>query len=256
MDGYESRGPDAQNALDVFAGEWTSALPLPEGAGLVAGQLPLFADPRVLWAMSALGGVVGLRVLELGPLEGAHSWMLERSGAREVVAIEGNRRAFLRCLVLKEILGLTRVRYMCGDFGPYLRESEETFDVVLASGVLYHQLDPMQILSDLGRLAPAVFLWTHYYDAERIAANERLEGKVGPLCAAEFAGHQYALAEFRYARALEWPGFCGGSEAQCHWLPRADILSALEAFGFREISIAFEEPDHPNGPSFAVVARK
>ncbi|MBD5653982.1 MAG: class I SAM-dependent methyltransferase [Candidatus Eremiobacteraeota bacterium] len=252
MNGYESRIPGPQNALDIFTGDWTSALPLPEGAGLVAGQALLFADPRVDWALAALGGVAGARVLELGPLEGGHSYMLERAGAREVIAIEGNRGAFLRCLVLKEILGLTRVRYVCGDFNPYLRETDETFDVVFATGVLYHQLDPMQMLSDIARLAPAVYLWTHYYDA----ASPSLSGKIGPLRRLEFQGRSYSRGEFRYMQALAWSGFCGGSQPQAHWLPRTDILDALQAFGYRDVSVAFDDPDHPNGPCVAIVARR
>jgi hypothetical protein len=256
MDGYELRVPEPQNAVDIFAGDWTSMFPLPECGGLVAGTNKLYSDRRVYWAVAMLGSVIGKRVLELGPLEGAHSYMLERAGAREVIAIEGNRRAYLRCLIHKEILGLTRVRYRCGDFVPYLRETDESFDVVFACGVLYHQLDPMQMLCDLARLAPAVFLWTHYYDAEAIAANENLKGKVGPLTEAEFAGHRYTRAEFAYLRALEWAGFCGGSQPYAYWLPRAEILAALEQFGFRKIAVAFEEPNGANGPSFAIVARK
>lgn len=256
MDGYEPRPPGPQNALDIFAGDWTSALPQPEGAGLAAGTNLLFDDPRVAWAIEALGGVTGLRVLELGPLEGGHSWMLVRAGAREVVAIEANRRAYLRCLVIKEIFGLERVRLLCGDFNPYLRETEERFDVVFASGVLYHQLEPLQLLADVARVSSAVFLWTHYYDAEAIAANESLAGKFGPLEEAEFAGRPYARAEYRYLQSLEWTGFCGGANPIAYWLPRADILAALEGFGFRDIRIAHDEPGHANGPSCGIVARK
>ena len=55
--------------------------------------------------------------------------MFERAGA-EVVAIEGNPRAFPRCLVTKELLGLRRVSYQCGDFMAYLRNAPRRFDVV------------------------------------------------------------------------------------------------------------------------------
>jgi hypothetical protein len=110
----------------------------------------------------------------------------------------------------------------------------------------------MQMLSDLARLAPALYLWTHYYDAER----ESLAGKIGALREEQFAGRSYSRGEFRYMQALKWSGFCGGSQPQAHWLPRPDILESLRAFGFRDIEIAFEEPDHINGPCFAIVARK
>ena len=253
---YETRQPHAQNALDIFAGEWTSLLPYPEYAGLVAGATGLFMDERITWAIEQLGGVAGKSVLELGPLEGAHSYMLERAGARQVTGIEVNRRAFLRCLVVKEIMGL-HTRFLCGDFAPYMRETLDRFDLVLASGVLYHQTNPMQILADIARVAPATYIWTHYYDAERIAANPRHEpGRFGPLVGAEFEGRRYQYAEFRYQTALDWSGFSGGAQPHANWLPRADILGALKAFGLGNIDIAYDEPDHVNGPAFALVARR
>ena len=53
-------------------------------------------------------------MLELGPLEGAHTYMLDRAGASEVVAIEGNTRAFLKCLITKELLSMPSARFLVG----------------------------------------------------------------------------------------------------------------------------------------------
>ena len=78
----------------------------------------------------------GRTVLELGPLEAGHSYLLERLGAAEIVGIEANTRAYLRCLVVKEILGLGRARFLCGEFVSYLRTSDRRFDLAVASGVL------------------------------------------------------------------------------------------------------------------------
>ena len=41
--------PSDQNALDLFAGEWSSQPP-PARAELKAGVTPLFDDPRITWA--------------------------------------------------------------------------------------------------------------------------------------------------------------------------------------------------------------
>ncbi|MEZ5286815.1 MAG: hypothetical protein R2712_18800 [Vicinamibacterales bacterium] len=110
--------PSPQNALDIFAGEWASRMPS-SAPVLRAGQAALFDDPRLAWPLERLGGVAGRRVLELGPLEGGHTYMLDRAGAREIVAIEGNTRAYLKCLVAKEILGIPSGRFVCGDFAAY-----------------------------------------------------------------------------------------------------------------------------------------
>lgn len=99
-DGYVASGQDPQLLLDLFRGEWASRLPAPH-AELSAGSALLFEDERITWALTVLGPVQGQRVLELGPLECGHTWMLDRAGASEVVALEGNRRAYLKCLVVR-----------------------------------------------------------------------------------------------------------------------------------------------------------
>jgi SAM-dependent methyltransferase len=252
---YFHSAPSEQNALDIFASEWSSALP-GEFAQLRAGTALLFEDPRLEWAIAELGGVAGKSVLELGPLEGGHSYMLEQAGAREVLGIEGNARAFLRCLVVKEILGLKSVRYACGDFGEYLRSAEAPVDVVIASGVLYHQTDPMHMLADIARITSSVYLWTHYVDPELIANNPVVAGKIGAAEERELSGLRYSQYEYRYEQALEWSGFCGGPNQAAKWLPKSDILAGLRHFGFTNVTVALEEPEHPNGPSFGIVATK
>src|SRR4051812_20493353 len=92
--------PTNQNAIDLIDG-WVSQLP-PE-VGVNAGHAVLFHDPRTVWALERLGSVAGQTVLELGPLEGGHTYMLHQGGAR-VLAIEANKRAYLKCLIVKELL--------------------------------------------------------------------------------------------------------------------------------------------------------
>src|SRR5215468_6458704 len=87
--------PSDQNALDLFAGEWSSQPPS-DRRELKAGATPLFDDPRITWAvhrMTEMGltdGVRGRDVLELGPLEGGHTYVLDRLGAKSVTAVEAN----------------------------------------------------------------------------------------------------------------------------------------------------------------------
>ncbi len=101
MDIYASEAPSPQLAVDIFAGEWSSRFP--PGSDIDGGQAELFEDRRISWMIDQLEGVEGLRILELGPLEGGHTYMLDRAGA-DVVAIEANQRAYLKCLITKEVL--------------------------------------------------------------------------------------------------------------------------------------------------------
>jgi hypothetical protein len=246
--------PSPQNALDAFRGEWISAPP-PSMPGLVAGQMPLFADPRVAWGLERLGGVSGQRVVELGPMEGGHSYMLQERGAREVIAIEGNQRCFLKCLVMKEVAGLRVVRFQLGNFVEFLRTSDEHFDLCLASGVLYHMAHPVELLHLIGRAADRVYLWTHYYDGARVKATASAPHFSG---AHEISHGAFSCTAHRYeyfsgSRAAK---YAGGLLPHAHWLERDDLLRCLRHVGFTHVEVAFEEPEHVHGPCLALAARK
>lgn len=254
-DQYVTTAPGDQNALDIFKGEWSSQLPGPF-AELEAGSARLFEDDRITWAAAAFGGVAGKRVLELGPLEAGHTAMLEQLGAESIVAVEANTRAYLKCLIVKEILELRRARFLCGDFVAYLRTTDARFDLCVASGVLYHMENPVELIALLSRVCDRVFIWTHYYDEAIFTNNAAIAGKITAHTAAEHQGFRHTLHQYNYRDARAWAAFCGGSGQISHWMTRADILGCLGHYGFTDIRINFDHPHHPNGPSFAVVAMR
>lgn len=252
---YVEGSPSAQNALDVFRGEWVSRLP-GELGGLRAGELALFEDDRIDWLLEEIGGVAGKRVLELGPLEGGHTYMLDRAGASRVVAIEANTHAFLKCLVVKELVGLPHSVFLCGDLVEYLRSATERFDVCVASGVLYHMRDPLELLSLLGGVADTLFLWTHYYDQSVVDASAALGAKFTARTTRQDGNVPVTLHRYEYGSVRGSEAFCGGSAEFSYWLERETILRTLERLGLGKLRIGFDAPDHPNGPSFAIVAER
>jgi hypothetical protein len=253
LDQYITSAPNPQQTLDIFQGEWSSKLPN-DFAALNAGSAQLFEDPRIEWGVTQFGGVAGKTVLELGPLEAGHTYMLERLGAASIVSIEANTRAFLKCLIIKELLELKRTRFLCGNFVEYLRTNSTKFDVCIASGVLYHMENPAELIALVAKTSDRLFLWTHYYDRNLISSNSGLSHKFSKGTSAEYGGFQHVLYRQSYKQALKWGGFCGGSHEFSHWMSREDILACLKHFGLSHIQIGFEQPNHPNGPSFALVA--
>lgn len=247
---YVTEKPNPQNALDIFQGEWSSKLPESEPQ-LKAGTVALFNDSRLEWAVEQLGGVQGQNILELGPLEGGHSYMLEKFGAQKVIAIEANTRAYLRCLISKEIFALKQVEFLCGDFIEYLRDNETKFDVCIASGVLYHMRNPVELIELISKASDKVYFWTHYYDSSSPLAHRFSEGETQ-----EYAGFKHKLYRQEYGAAVFWGGFCGGSKMYSNWMSRDDILGCLKHFGFKNVAIDFEAPNHQNGPSFAFTATR
>lgn len=259
LDQYITSVPSNQNALDIFKGEWSSKMPANLGLES-SGSAALFDDPRVKWALAELGGARDKAVLELGPLEGAHTYLLEQAGAKSVLAIEANSRAYLKCLVVKEIMEFKHSRFLCGDFVEYLLQDPSHFDMCFASGVLYHMRNPVELLALAAKVSDQIFIWTHYYNQAIISANPVISPKFTEAVPSEYAGFKHILYRYEYQTALEWNGFCGGSAEFSYWLSQEDILSCLRFFGFTEIKIKSDPPQisemHPNGPAFTLVASK
>jgi hypothetical protein len=252
LDSYVKSEPSPQNAVDLFAGEWSSELPVD---GVEAGTLPLFDDERIRWALERFGEPAGRSVLELGPLEGGHTYLLDRAGAR-VLAVEAQTRAYVKCLIAKELLGMPRARFVLGDFNAYLSGTTETFDACVACGVLYHMQDPLKTLVMITKVTSWLFLWTHYYDADIVNANDLLRPRFGEHGHAEHAGFPHTLYRFDYDSALESKGYCGGNAEYANWLSREDLLDALVHLGWHVEEIGFDTPDHPHGPALALIATK
>jgi hypothetical protein len=255
LDAYIKDAPSPQHALDIFEGEWASFLPPPYHE-LRAGNMPLFNDERAGWALQELGGCQDQKVLELGPLEGGHSYLLEQSGAASVISVEANTRAYLKCLIIKEVLGLQRVRFRCGDFVSYLKQTEEQFDLIFSAGVLYHMRDPVGLIALLAAHTSRVYMWTHYYSDEIIQSAPHLRHRYKVHAEAETAGFHYTLHRQDYLESLSVAGFCGGNAEYSNWLSREDLLNALAYFGFRDVRTAHEMKDHPHGPCLDIVAMK
>jgi hypothetical protein len=236
--------------FDIFAGEWSSLVP-----GYGGGIATLFDDHRIHWLGEQVGGFGGKRILDLGPLEGGHTCMMATHGAESVTAIEGNVSAFLKCLIVQNALGF-KANFQLGDFAEYLAETSDTYDLVVASGVLYHMIDPVQIIKDMAKISGQIFIWTHYYDAEIINSRPELKAKFSetPRVIIE---ETKTLRTFQqnYLQALEWGGFCGGPESASFWLDRDSLLGLLGELGY-SVRIFDEQRLHPNGPALSLFASR
>lgn len=246
--------PSAQNAVDVLAG-WNHALP--ESVGALAGAGHFHDDPRILWALEQFGSIEGKRVLELGPLEAAHTTLIDRREPAVLHAVEANKLAFLRCLIVKELLDLKHAKFFLGDFTKWLELGTHRYDLVLASGVLYHMQDPVHLLELISRSTNALYIWTHYYDTRAMPVHDlRHTPFVGDPDVQLVNGIPVHLYTRSYHGAWQSKSFCGGIHDLHRWIARDDILSLIRSFGFDDVRIAHEEPNHQNGPSFSIFAKR
>lgn len=249
---FSSAMPSARETLGIFEDGWAESVPCP-GSG--AGPTGLYDDARIRWFLEVSPGVVGKSVLELGPLEGAHTWMLEQAGARRITAVESNARAYLKCLVVKELMGMHQAAFLFGDFMEYLRHSEEHFEAALACGVLYHLRDPQALFPLLrARCSGPVLVWTHYWSPAIQACHPGLAKRITDVRDVTLAsGRVVQLRRHEYARQVLSKRFWGGNAHYSEWMDRAGLEAAIEAGGWRIAATAFDEPEHPNGPAVAMV---
>lgn len=254
LDEYVTSTPTDQNAIDTLKG-WNQAFP-PQFK-VSAGEMHLHNDPRIGWAIQKSGNLAGKRIMEVGPLEAWHTYMLEQQQPALIDAVEANRLSFLRCLVVKEIVGLPRTRFHLGDAQLWLEERPERYDLIVASGVLYHMQDPVRFLKAMADRTDQIFLWTHYVDDIAMPAGDPRRGAfINQPETLVYREVEVILYPRTYLQAWKSAHFCGGMHDIHRWMDRGSLLALLKALGFDDIEIWGDEPQHAFGPACCIFARR
>lgn len=246
----EQRFPSHQNAVDLFEGLWASKIE-EVFPGLESGPGPFFRqDTRPLVAAQHLGIVPGslhgMSIVELGPLEGAQTYQLANLGADRIVAVEASTDAFLKCLIVKEILQIPRCQFLLGDCLTFLQESRERFDMVYCAGILYHMENPFELIKAISARTERVFLWTHYYAPGGCPA-----GVVHVPKAVLCDGVEMTFYEHTYPDSGSGP-FWGGNRPSASWLSREDIERCFRHFGYA-LTVHADQPTL-HGPCITATA--
>jgi hypothetical protein len=176
------------------------------------------------------------RTLELGPLTGHHSVILEKLGVRESVAVEGREDNYRQCIRVKERYRLERTTFVRQDIEALYSGREQPtfaapFDLVLCLGVLYHLPEPARALEWFRTQAPMLFLSTHYVEP---AEPKRYPADV-------FRDAQYAHRDRSY-RVKE---FAEGGLADPYsglsrysiWPYEEDLIRMIEDAGYPDIHL-------------------
>ncbi|MCX8252502.1 hypothetical protein RHAL1_00373 [Beijerinckiaceae bacterium RH AL1] len=249
---YSSSAPSNQATLDILQGHWVSSFP-PE-MGVVAGNVAHFdqsVDSRVR-DVALHFDFKDKSVLELGPLEAYQTKHLCDFGAHPVIAVESNDISYLKCLIVKEMMRI-KADIVFGDALEYLKACQRKFDVIWASGILYHQTDPLEFLRLLCKLSDAFFVWTQYWTAESAAKFSNFD----PARDKTFSSDGFeAICHYRSYEVSSKPiSFSGGNEAFAYWMDGGDILNYVRSQGFLTGQERFA-PDAPFGPAMSFFAQR
>ena len=153
-------------------------------------------------------------------------------------------------------------QFLLGDFTKFDFKNYQV-DLILASGVLYHMIDPIKLLVKISEVCERLFLWTHYFEQDfslwnrnlhDLIENEKWEFKFPKI--EFFKGLSITLVKQNYGNSKDCSGFCGGPMKSSYWIEKKDLISLLNLLGYKMIEIAFDEVDHQNGPAFFIYAEK
>ncbi|HEY8834671.1 MAG TPA: class I SAM-dependent methyltransferase [Chthoniobacterales bacterium] len=175
-------------------------------------------------------------ILELGSLEGAHSFILaQHSGMKRVVAVEAREANLRKARFVQELLQIRNVEFAQANLEQTELASFGKFDAVFCSGLLYHLPEPWKLIEQIPAVAPHLFIWTQYAaETEAHDVGHGLRGKIHGE-----GGPDEPLS---------------GMSPTATWLTLDSLRALLSASGYRKIEIINDNPGHANGPAVTIGA--
>jgi SAM-dependent methyltransferase len=212
-------------------GEWTSHdIGLGDGVSTRPGG-DVSRLRRIVQLAADLGGqpLEGLRVLDLGALEGQYAIEFALHGA-EVVAIEGREANLEKARFARDSLGLERVELIQGDVRELSAERYGRFDVVLCLGLLYHLSgnDLFAFLERLGEVCKRLLILDTHIAFHGHALHRDGDREYRGL---EFVEHSPRASKEQRDRSL-WASL---DNPTSFWPTRPSLLNALAASGFTSV---------------------
>jgi Methyltransferase domain len=176
-------------------------------------------------------------ILELGSLEGAHSFILaKRPGVKRVVALEGREANLRKARFAQELLQISNVEFAQANLENVELRSFGKFDAIFCCGLLYHLPEPWRLLEQLPSIAPLVFIWTQYAaESDARDIGHGLRGKT----------HIEGGADEPLS----------GMSSTATWLTLPSLCDVLRSSGFERVDVIYDDPAHPNGPAVTIGAR-
>jgi SAM-dependent methyltransferase len=205
------------------------------GAEVYGGGISATGDVRVERFLRYAGNPE--TILELGALEGAHSFIFAKHpGVKRVVALEGRETNLRKARFVQELLKIRSVEFAQANLEHADLSRFGTFDAIFCCGLLYHLPEPGKLLEQLPGIAPVVFIWTQYAREEEARdIGNGLRGKI----------HVEGGADEPLS----------GMSATATWLTLPSLRDLLKASGYKSVGVLHDDPAHPNGPAVTIGAR-
>ena len=204
------------------------------GAQNYGGKISAAGDARIdqFFRFAPEAGTI----LELGSLEGAHTFLLaQRPGVKRVLGIEGRAGNLRKARFVQELLQIRNAEFVQANLENAPISQFGTFDAVFCSGLLYHLPEPWKLVSQLPSMAPLLFIWTQYAPEEEAHdVGQGLRGKIHVE-----GGPDEPLS---------------GLSSSAIWLTLASLREVLTRSGYGRIEIIHDDVTHQNGPAVTLGA--
>ena len=191
------------------------------------------------------GQLAGLRVADLGCLEGGFTLAMAQQGM-EVVGLEARQMNLDKCVLLKDQFDLGQLEFRLDDVKSFTREKYGLFDVVLALGIFYHLNHPVAWLQQASAATRGLMVVESHYAPADDRALKQLDSrlKLGPLVQESIDGFRYEgrwFFEFEPHADREVMPWASYSNNQSFWLTKESLLRAALRSGF---DLVFEQQDY------------
>jgi SAM-dependent methyltransferase len=195
-------------------------------------------DVRIRIVLDLCGGsLTGKTTADLGCNEGGFAVEFARLGAKESVGIEVRDVSVRRCGLVRKMTGLENLKFIRGDIMEELARWPDSFDVVFASGILYHVADPHKLLGDIFRACrEAVLIDTHvaYREAPSHNCSEEIVSRT--FGGKSYQGRVYPEFDASMSDATrEGQLWAAWSNDTSFWLLEDELLSLMRDVGFRDV---------------------
>lgn len=175
-------------------------------------------------------------IVELGSLEGGHSFALAKNETVEkVLAIESRDVNIERAKFVKTVLNDKKVEFLQGDIEKLNFGQLGNFDAVFCSGLLYHLPRPWELIPQLAKISPNIFIWTQI--SEEAKAKKMREGWRG---------------KFYREGGLFDP--LSGMSKKSFWFSLGSLINILTVNGYKQVKIIDNNLSHPNGAAVTLAA--
>ena len=200
-----------------------------------AGVRPV-DDIRTQLVVDACGGTLeGRTVVDLGCLEGGFTLAFAQRGAVRALGIEARELSAQRCELARTLLRIDNAEFVVADVKDELVR-HDPFDVVFATGILYHVADPAGFLRTMRSACGHVALIdTH------VARTDAATHDCSPMVTRESHGSTYRGRMFpEYPpdvsddakEAMAWAAY---SDADAFWPLEDDLVRMIHDAGFARV---------------------